>query len=127
VYGLEGLNILFLFLFLLLSGSLAGGSAGWRSAHGRRRPVDDEWETVATLPGSTNRARQRYAHMQVSLFRLAKRRGGVLTLSDIIIETGLSVQQAEEMMNALVDNIYVRLEVTEQGRFVYEFPELMVH
>jgi hypothetical protein len=63
--------------------------------------------------------------LEGQIFRLAKRRGGTLTLSEIIIETGLGLKEAERFMDDLVDGRHVRLEVNGNGRLVYEFPELM--
>lgn len=126
MYGLEGLSLILLFLFLVLSGSLAGGVERQSYDYRRqRRKIDREWLYLTEFAGPLSSSFDRTSQMQVALFRLAKRRGGKLTLSDVIIETGLGIHDAEALMNALVDNVYIRLEITENGGIVYEFPELM--
>ncbi len=58
------------------------------------------------------------------VFRLARRHEGVLTVSDVVVETGLEPRQAEQRMNDLVDGERVTMEVTDDGRVRYEFPEM---
>jgi hypothetical protein len=59
------------------------------------------------------------------VFSLAYRLGGKLTVSDVIIETGLEPQRAEHLLNGLVDEVRVRMIVDERGFVVYEFPEII--
>ena len=59
------------------------------------------------------------------IFRLAQLRGGQLTLSDVVVETGLSVKSAEQYMETLSDGTHVSLEVDESGRMIYLFPEII--
>ena len=59
------------------------------------------------------------------IFNLAYALKGKITLSDIIIETGLSMKEAENTINQMVDGIRVRMEVDDQGMVVYEFPEII--
>lgn len=126
MYGFEGLSIIFLFLFIVLSGSLAGGVERRSGEYRRdRNRSDREWDSFGCGFERPHLDSDRTAQLQVLLFRLAKRRGGTLTLSDIIVETGLGVYEAEELMKAVVDNTYIRIEVTDEGRVIYEFPELM--
>jgi len=63
--------------------------------------------------------------LESKVFRLASRLGGRLTISDVVIETDLSVAEAESFMDHLVDGSHVRMEVTDEGSVIYEFPELM--
>ncbi len=62
---------------------------------------------------------------QVSIYKLAYRLKGRLTVSDIVIETGMDVKAAEELIQSMVDNQRVRMEVDDQGMLVYEFPEII--
>ena len=66
-------------------------------------------------------------HIQIdgSLFRLAKCRGGKLTLSDVVIETGMELKKAERYMDSIVDHSRVSMEVEDSGRLIYVFPELL--
>lgn len=59
------------------------------------------------------------------IFQLAYKRKGRLTISDVVIETGLSVEEAEQLMQRMTDNTRVRMEVDNRGMVTYEFPEIL--
>jgi hypothetical protein len=59
------------------------------------------------------------------IFRAASKRAGRLTVSDIVLETDLSIREAEEVINGMVDGTHVRMEVEDNGLVVYEFPEII--
>ena len=63
--------------------------------------------------------------LESRIFRLAARLGGRVTISDVVIETDFPVAEAEQLMDHLVDGSHVRMEVTDEGMVVYEFPEIM--
>lgn len=63
--------------------------------------------------------------LQAKVFQLAYRLKGRITVSDIVAETGLSVQEAEELVEGMVDNSRVRMEVNDNGLVTYEFPEII--
>jgi len=65
------------------------------------------------------------ASNQVSIYKLAYKLKGRVTVSDIVIETGIGVKEAEELIQSMVDNQRVRMEVDENGMLVYEFPEII--
>lgn len=58
------------------------------------------------------------------VFRLARRHDGVLTVSDVVVEIGMEPRRAEQRLNDLVDGERVTMEVTDDGRVRYEFPEM---
>lgn len=62
---------------------------------------------------------------EVKIFKLAKRLKGKITLSDIVLETGLGLNEAEKYINSLVDGIHIKMEVKENGLVMYEFPEII--
>ena len=62
--------------------------------------------------------------MQSRVYRLAARLGGRLTVSDVVIDVGLAAGDAERLLDAMVDGLRVRMEITESGVTVYEFPEI---
>ena len=68
---------------------------------------------------------QRGGTREVEIFKLAYRLKGRLTVSDLVVETGLPVQEAEALIQALVDGTRVKMEVNEHGMVVYEFPEII--
>jgi hypothetical protein len=59
------------------------------------------------------------------IFRAALKHSGRLTISDIVLETDLSIREAEEVINGMVDGTHVRMEVQDDGLVVYEFPEII--
>ena len=62
---------------------------------------------------------------QVRLFRLARRRKGRLTVSDVVVDLGFSVRDAEDLLEGMVDGRRVRAQVGPNGLSVYEFPEIL--
>jgi hypothetical protein len=60
-----------------------------------------------------------------TIFTLAERNKGILTLSDIVINTGASLTEAEDYMKHLTDGVYVRMNITNNNSIIYEFPELI--
>lgn len=63
--------------------------------------------------------------IEARIFRLAHKMKGRLTLSDIVIETGLDLKNAEEVINSMVDSVRVRMEIDDRGLVVYDFPEII--
>jgi len=59
------------------------------------------------------------------IFRLANKLKGRLTVSDIVINTGMGIKEAEEAMNKMVDGMRVRMEIDNRGIVIYEFPEII--
>lgn len=64
------------------------------------------------------------ANLEPAVYRLAKQLKGRVTVSDVVVETGLSAAESETLLQGLVDGTHCRMEVTEQGSVIYEFPEL---
>jgi hypothetical protein len=63
--------------------------------------------------------------LQSKIMALALTNGGVLTVTDVVIAIGLSMKQAEETLNSMVDGYRVKMEVKDSGIIVYEFTELI--
>ncbi len=59
------------------------------------------------------------------IMRLALEKGGTLTVTDVVMSTGLSIKKAEEELNNMVDGLRMKMEVRDSGIIVYEFPEIM--
>jgi hypothetical protein len=71
--------------------------------------------------------RNRKEHMKgraPELYRLAASRNGELTVSEVVTAFGLPPAEAEKELDALIDGRRVSIEVGEEGRIVYYFPEL---
>jgi hypothetical protein len=62
---------------------------------------------------------------EVKVFKLAYRLKGRLTVSDLVIETGLPVVEAEQLVQQMVDGSRVKMEVDDRGMVLYEFPEII--
>ncbi len=84
-------------------------------------PWQDYERHLEDLGGNGSRERE----LRIQIFKLAYRQKGRITVSDIIAETGLSGDEAEEVIQGMVDNTRVRMEIRESGVVVYEFPEII--
>jgi len=65
------------------------------------------------------------ASREKEVLRLAKQRGGELTIPDIVSETSMNTEEADEIMRELVVKRYVDMKITNQGTVIYEFFELI--
>lgn len=86
----------------------AGGSGaffwGWKAQEARRQ---------ALMNG-----------LQRSVLRLATRRGGALTVTEVAAELNLSLPVAEKVLVGMDDGFRVRSDITPEGVIIYEFPEV---
>ena len=118
---------LLFFFCIALAFSFAGRRflRRWRNDadEAERRPQEERRPLRWLAPGPT--ALRTAPDPEARVFRLAYKRRGRITVSDAVIDLGLSIQQAEELLNSLVDDLRVRMEVTPNGLVVYEFPEIL--
>ena len=91
------------------------------------RGISRRWENRDEVPFDFTRRSDvpRKKDFDGVIFSLAYRLKGKITLSDIIVETGLAVREAEGVIEAMVDGVRVRMEVDRNGMVVYEFPEII--
>ena len=75
-----------------------------------------------TRPTPDFRARGQTIEYQI--LQLAKKKGGELTVTDVVLGTGMPMKKAEETLNAMVDSYRVNMQVRDSGIIVYEFTEL---
>lgn len=129
--GLFGLLVPFFFIFIgvrVLRYFLGGASRTHRSTF-------EEYEQPS-LPYDDVTSRTRYAgpvpdaapsaeSYETAIFKLADEMKGRVTVSDVVIATDLGLKDAERIIDALVDGVHVSMEVTDSGRVVYEFPEII--
>lgn len=95
-------------------------------SYDERDPFFDEFEQAdSNLLYDTNAENRSTASLENLVFKLAKAKSGRLTLSEAVIETNLQIKQAEQFMNKLVDGIHVTVDVDDNGRMIYLFPELV--
>lgn len=62
--------------------------------------------------------------LQLPVLKLASKRGGRLTVSQVAAELGWTLRRAEKVLHSLDDGLRVDSEVTDEGVIVYEFREL---
>ena len=86
---------------------------------------------ISRILVSTGRRRERKGRelrkmpIQDQIIKLAYRKGGLLTVTDAVAETGLSFKKAEKALNDMVDFSRVNMRVSESGIMVYEFVEIL--
>ncbi len=62
--------------------------------------------------------------LQRQVLRLATRKGGTLTVTDVAAELDISISAAENVLISMDDGFRVRSEITDEGILLYEFPEV---
>lgn len=62
--------------------------------------------------------------MQRRVLRLAERRGGTLTVTEVAADLNLALPAAEKILMAMDDGFRVRSDITDEGILLYEFPEV---
>ena len=67
----------------------------------------------------------RYRRQQNRVVRLAHKRNGRLTVTETAADTGLTVEEAAEILKRLADGGFVEVEITDSGLIVYRFPEVL--
>lgn len=88
-----------------------------------RYPADEEVATERRPPFNMQNPFGKRS-LDSRVFRLAYRNGGRVTVSQVVMETGMSLEQTEAYMDQLCDGVRVRMEVSDGGLVTYEFPEL---
>lgn len=113
-------------LVLFFSGSLARAFFGRkRKGERARRGGDFSRRDDGHFSASQREPSRLYERMQVAVFRLAARNRGRLTLSDVVVETGMDLKSAEQLLDRMVDSARVRIDVNDNGMIFYEFPEIV--
>lgn len=112
----------FIVVFRVLRGIFHSSTRDIESKIRKERisPHYDGFNTVASYPPSP-----RKDGYEAKIFKLAQQMKGRLTLSDIVIATNLSLKEAEQIIDAIVDGVHVSIEVNDKGHVVYEFPEII--
>jgi hypothetical protein len=119
--------LLAVFFFLFFSDSLE--KTFMRRTSRRRktyRDIENTHDAIEDVSYSADSdPAQEYKQIQVSVFRLAARNKGRLTLSDVVVETGLDLEKAEKLMDRMVDGAHVQIDVNDKGMIFYVFPEII--
>ncbi|MDZ7794247.1 MAG: hypothetical protein U5P10_11340 [Spirochaetia bacterium] len=62
--------------------------------------------------------------VETSIYRLAAKLSGTITVSDVVTDMGIEPKKAEKMLESMADGVRIRMEVDDAGIVYYEFPEL---
>jgi len=57
-----------------------------------------------------------------AILKLAQTKGGTVTVSEIVLGTSLSLEEAEEILQYFVAKGYADMRLSDAGAIVYEFP-----
>lgn len=66
------------------------------------------------------------ASLQHEVLRLATRKGGTLTVTEVAADLNLSIPAAEKVLTEMDDGFRVRSDITPEGVLLYEFPEVQL-
>ena len=81
---------------------------------------------LSPSPAGDMAAKQRdSAGFEVLLYRLAATKSGTLSVSDVVIATGMSVSESERALNDLCDGSNVQMTVNQRGSLRYRFNDLI--
>jgi hypothetical protein len=64
------------------------------------------------------------ASREKEILRLAKIKNGELTIPEIVSDTSMNAEEADEIMRELVVKQFVDMRITDQGMVIYEFFDL---
>ncbi len=113
-----GFGMLFGWLWLLIP--LVAIFFGWRLLRALTTRRQRGYEKFAP-----DNMKGRDSSIQNQILKLAFNNRGVLTVTDVVMGTGLSIKDAEEALNGMVDGYRVNMQVKDTGIIVYEFIEIM--
>jgi len=65
------------------------------------------------------------ASVEKQILLTAKEEKGVVTPALVALKTELSIQEAEKRLDEMAQNGYTMMQIRENGRIEYEFPEFM--
>ena len=105
-------------LFIWLLPLVVGSAALALTAAARRggRPLG------RTKAGRTPAGERQSVETQI--LRIAAKHKGELTVTDVAMETGMGIPQAEKALDKMVDGNRVSLRVSDSGVVLYEFLEI---
>ena len=87
-----------------------------------RRPGTQHWRTVGDGEARIVREKRTVEH---TILHLAKQNKGIITPSELALESGISMDEAKKTLDTLVSKGFAELRVRRTGTLVYAFPELM--
>ena len=76
-------------------------------------------------PPVTQHKKPSVASVEKQILLTAKEEKGVVTPALVALKTELSIQEAEKRLDEMAQNGYTMMQIRENGRIEYEFPEFM--
>ncbi len=68
--------------------------------------------------------RKQQVRRELSVVALAERRGGVVTVTDVVRGLGITYEEADQLLSSMADGSRISAEVTTEGIVRYVFREL---
>ena len=65
------------------------------------------------------------ASREKQIMRLARANKGRLTAMNVAVDTSFSLAEAEELLDSMTKGGHVRMEVSDDGTILYEFPAFL--
>lgn len=96
---------------MVAAGSILGGGGsltfywGWHQLQERRKAIVERF--------------------QRQVLRLAREKGGTLTVTEVAADINIGIPAAEKILMSMDDGFRVRSEISNQGVLYYEFPEIL--
>jgi hypothetical protein len=123
-FGILGFVFPLLFFFLIFRIVRSFFRSSHRNIESRMRELrfperETEYDTINRYPPLAPPVRES------EIFKLADEMKGRITLSDVVIATNLNLKEAERLIESMVDGTHVTMEVSDNGRVIYEFPEII--
>ncbi|MFW5685581.1 MAG: hypothetical protein ACOC0O_02910 [Spirochaetota bacterium] len=123
-FGFFPFGFIFPLIFFVIIARVASGL--FRSSRRRHTLSYDDDYLEERVRSIEQRANGRVgSNDEARIFKLAYRLKGRITVSDVVVETGLGVHEAEGLVQSMVDGSHVRMEVDDRGIVTYEFPEII--
>jgi hypothetical protein len=69
---------------------------------------------------------EKAANAERSVLRIAQARSGLVTPSQVALDTQLSLEEAELLLDSMAKRGHASMEVREDGRLVYRFSEFLL-
>jgi hypothetical protein len=69
---------------------------------------------------------EKAAESERSVLRIAQTRGGLVTPSQVALDTKLSLEEAEQLLESMAKRGHASMEVRDDGRLVYRFSEFLL-
>lgn len=85
---------------------------------------DDGFHYVTNRTRKIENKKETNESKENKILKIAKKYNGRITVTQVALETDLSLEEAEKMLKDLVRKGYVNMNVNDNGVIIYEFYEL---